>query len=207
MTLTTPPVVWPYSASRQLQSRPSIRPWWTCYVPSRGKGRPVAIVPVGSGGLVDVQELAESVDDETLVDSAMVANNEIGVVQPVCEISEVCRRAGAAGVGRRSAAPTACVISGGRRAAAARPTGTTTPSASSVGSCSSTRSRRSSTSVWKAAHSFHREGSPQFGVLGVDARAGHSRGQGRPSGGLRAGVRSQYPMTRLRNRRGERAAP
>ena len=59
------------------------------------EGRPAAIVPVGSDGLVDVQELAESVDDETLVVSAMLANNEIGVVQPVREISEVCRRAGA----------------------------------------------------------------------------------------------------------------
>ena len=59
------------------------------------EGRPVAIVPVGSDGLVDVQELAESIDDETLVVSAMLANNEIGVVQPVREIAEVCRRAGA----------------------------------------------------------------------------------------------------------------
>ena len=59
------------------------------------EGRPVTIVRVGSDGLVDVQELAESVDDETLVVSAMLANNEIGVVQPVGEIAEVCRRAGA----------------------------------------------------------------------------------------------------------------
>ena len=41
------------------------------------------------------RQLAESVDDETLAVSVMLANNEIGVVQPVREIAEVCRRAGA----------------------------------------------------------------------------------------------------------------
>ena len=37
--------------------------------------------------------------------------------------------------------------------------------------------------VWKAAHVFHRGGSPELACWGLDARAGHSRGQGRPGGG------------------------
>ena len=37
--------------------------------------------------------------------------------------------------------------------------------------------------VWKAAHVFHREGSPELGVLGLDARTEHSRGQVQQGGG------------------------
>ena len=59
------------------------------------EGRCVAVVPVGPDGLVDVREVAEAVDDETLVVSVMLANNEIGVVQPLRDIAEVCRQAGA----------------------------------------------------------------------------------------------------------------
>ena len=58
-------------------------------------GRRVEIVPVGRDGLVDVRELAQAVDDETLVVSVMLANNEIGVLQPLPDIAEACRRAGA----------------------------------------------------------------------------------------------------------------
>jgi cysteine desulfurase len=45
-------------------------------------------------GQVDLQRLAEAIDDETALVSVMLANNEIGTVQPVREIAQLCRAAG-----------------------------------------------------------------------------------------------------------------
>ena len=51
----------------------------------------------GSGcpGLIDLVQLADAVDDETVVVSVMLANNEIGVIQPIAEIAELVHRRGA----------------------------------------------------------------------------------------------------------------
>jgi cysteine desulfurase len=52
------------------------------------------IVPVDRDGLVDPDEIRKAVDDRTQVVSVMIANNEIGVLQPVGEIGKICRERG-----------------------------------------------------------------------------------------------------------------
>ncbi|MGD9646660.1 MAG: cysteine desulfurase family protein, partial [Pirellulales bacterium] len=46
-----------------------------------------------AGGL-DPQRVADAIGDDTLLVSVMLAGNEIGVVQPIAEIAEVCRARG-----------------------------------------------------------------------------------------------------------------
>jgi cysteine desulfurase len=49
-------------------------------------------VPVDEQATVDLDALAELVDDDTTLVSVMVANNEVGTVQPVQQVAEVVRR-------------------------------------------------------------------------------------------------------------------
>ena len=53
-----------------------------------GLGFQVTYLPVDSQGLVDVDELVEAITGQTIVVSVMLANNEIGVVQPLAEIAQ-----------------------------------------------------------------------------------------------------------------------
>ncbi len=52
-------------------------------------------VPVGLGGELDLEALAEAVDGDTALVSVMAANNETGVVYPVAACAEIARQAGA----------------------------------------------------------------------------------------------------------------
>lgn len=54
----------------------------------------VVYLGVDSNGLVDLDELKEAVDAQTVLVSIMHSNNETGVVQPVREISEIVHQAG-----------------------------------------------------------------------------------------------------------------
>ena len=45
-------------------------------------------------GLVDVQQLADSIRDDTILVTVMLANNETGVIQPIEEIGGLCKHAG-----------------------------------------------------------------------------------------------------------------
>lgn len=54
----------------------------------------VDIVPVDANGLVDLQALEEAIRDETILVSVMLANNEIGTIQPLEQISALCRPRG-----------------------------------------------------------------------------------------------------------------
>jgi cysteine desulfurase len=45
-------------------------------------------------GLIDLEELRAAITDKTILVSVMLANNEIGVVQPVNEIGAICREKG-----------------------------------------------------------------------------------------------------------------
>ena len=47
------------------------------------EGWSVTYLPVSTGGLVDVQELAAAIRPDTILVSVMAVNNEIGVVQPI----------------------------------------------------------------------------------------------------------------------------
>ena len=60
-----------------------------------GRGSRATFVPVDESGKVDLAELEEAVTDETGVVSIMMANNEIGTVQDLKQISEIVRRHGA----------------------------------------------------------------------------------------------------------------
>ncbi len=55
------------------------------------KGRKVSLLPVDANGLVDPQQLRETLTPRTVLVSLMFANNEIGTLQPVAELARVCR--------------------------------------------------------------------------------------------------------------------
>ncbi len=60
----------------------------------RRQGFEAIVLPVGSDGLVDCNRLEDTVDDKTLIVSAMAVNNEIGVIQPLTEVAAICHRHG-----------------------------------------------------------------------------------------------------------------
>lgn len=55
------------------------------------------VVPQGNreAGRVDIEALSAAIDDDTALVSIMAAQNEIGVLQPIAEIAELCHRHGA----------------------------------------------------------------------------------------------------------------
>ena len=57
-------------------------------------GWQLTVVGVNRQGLVDPREIEAALRPETRLASVMHANNEIGVVQPIREIAEICRRRG-----------------------------------------------------------------------------------------------------------------
>ena len=58
------------------------------------EGWQVTILPVDQQGLVDLQKVEDSLNDQTILLSVMLANNETGVLQPLKEIAEICDRKG-----------------------------------------------------------------------------------------------------------------
>lgn len=58
------------------------------------EGFEVSVLPVDGAGLVDPGEVRRAIRPSTLLVSVMHANNEIGTVQPIEEISAMCREAG-----------------------------------------------------------------------------------------------------------------
>lgn len=55
------------------------------------EGFDVTYLPVQTNGIVDLDLLRDSLRDDTSLVSVMTVNNEIGVVQPIAEIGEICR--------------------------------------------------------------------------------------------------------------------
>jgi cysteine desulfurase len=66
----------------------------TCKHLERG-GLRVTYLPVEPSGLVSLARLEEVIDERTLFVSVMLAHNEIGVIQPIAAIAELCRAKGA----------------------------------------------------------------------------------------------------------------
>jgi cysteine desulfurase len=58
------------------------------------KGGEVTYLPVTKEGLIDLAELEAAIRPTTILIAVMFANNEIGVIQPVREISAIARRHG-----------------------------------------------------------------------------------------------------------------
>ncbi|MUL35009.1 cysteine desulfurase family protein [Gloeocapsopsis dulcis] len=57
----------------------------------RSLGFEVTFLPVQNDGLIDLAELEKAFRPDTVLVSMMAANNEIGVLQPLAEIGEMCR--------------------------------------------------------------------------------------------------------------------
>jgi cysteine desulfurase len=55
-------------------------------------GFDVTYLPVDNDGLVDPEDVARAITDRTILVSVMLANNEIGTIEPVAEISKVVKR-------------------------------------------------------------------------------------------------------------------
>ena len=58
------------------------------------EGHEVTFLGVDHDGLVDPDDVKKAIRPNTLVCSVMFANNEIGVIQPIREISKICREKG-----------------------------------------------------------------------------------------------------------------
>ncbi len=58
------------------------------------EGFRVTYLPVDSDGLIDLGQLRESICEDTVLISIMVANNETGVLQPISEIARLAREKG-----------------------------------------------------------------------------------------------------------------
>jgi len=59
------------------------------------RGWQTTLMPVGASGLATAEGLAESLTDQTAVVSIMHANNEIGTIQPVAELTRLAKARGA----------------------------------------------------------------------------------------------------------------
>ncbi|MER2054382.1 MAG: cysteine desulfurase NifS [Clostridia bacterium] len=58
------------------------------------QGFRVTYLPVDASGLVDPDSVRDAIGNDTVLVSIMTANNEIGTVEPVSEIGEICREKG-----------------------------------------------------------------------------------------------------------------
>jgi len=58
------------------------------------RGFKVTYLPVGSDGLITPDDVRNAITDKTILVSVMMANNEIGVIQPIAEIGRVCKERG-----------------------------------------------------------------------------------------------------------------
>ena len=55
------------------------------------EGYRVTYLPVDATGLVNPDDVAEAITDETALVTLMYANNEVGTIQPIAEIGRICR--------------------------------------------------------------------------------------------------------------------
>ena len=58
------------------------------------EGHRVTLLGVRENGLIDLDELAAAITEDTALVSIMAVNNEIGVIQPLAEIGALCRARG-----------------------------------------------------------------------------------------------------------------
>ena len=66
----------------------------TCDYLERHEGFDVTYVGVDKDGIVDVEQVRKAIREDTILISIMYANNEIGTIQPIKEISEIAKDKG-----------------------------------------------------------------------------------------------------------------
>lgn len=59
----------------------------------RKQGFDITILPVDPDGLVDPEAVRQAIRPDTILVTIMMANNEIGTIQPIAEIGQICRQA------------------------------------------------------------------------------------------------------------------
>ena len=55
-------------------------------------GIKITYLPVDEHGIVNPNDIANSINSHTVLVSIMLANNEVGTIQPIKEISEICKK-------------------------------------------------------------------------------------------------------------------
>ncbi len=60
----------------------------------KDEGFNVVVLPVDSNGVVDLVALENAINEDTALVSIMTANNEIGTIQPLREIADICHKKG-----------------------------------------------------------------------------------------------------------------
>lgn len=63
----------------------------TCQYMER-QGYEVTYIPVSDKGLINPEDIRNAITDKTAIVSIMYANNEIGTIQPIEEIAEICHK-------------------------------------------------------------------------------------------------------------------
>jgi cysteine desulfurase len=58
------------------------------------EGFSVTYLPVGKDGIVDPDDVKKTINDQTILVSVMLANNEVGTIQPIGEIGAITRERG-----------------------------------------------------------------------------------------------------------------
>lgn len=58
------------------------------------EGFEITLVDVNRNGIIDPSDVADAIKEETCLVTIMTANNEIGTIQPISQIGEICRRKG-----------------------------------------------------------------------------------------------------------------
>jgi cysteine desulfurase len=60
----------------------------------RKRGYEITVVPVSATGRVNPADVADAIRNDTILVSIMLANNEVGTIQPLAEIGGICRERG-----------------------------------------------------------------------------------------------------------------
>ena len=58
----------------------------------QNEGFTVTYLPVDRYGIISLDDLKNSITNETILVSIMFANNEVGTIQPIKEISQICKK-------------------------------------------------------------------------------------------------------------------
>ncbi|AMM95658.1 cysteine desulfurase [Peribacillus simplex] len=64
----------------------------TCDYLKKHHGFQITTIPVNSAGIVDVNHIERTITDKTILVTVMMVNNEIGSIQPIKEIGNLCKK-------------------------------------------------------------------------------------------------------------------